>query len=450
MSLDPDAVGRRERAARVVETVAGLLADPARVAAITDAPDNAMELPEGPWTPWNAVALSDGYPAVSLLFAELGAADPARRGTAHEYLAAALASPAPAPQPRLFVGAGSLAFAAHAAAVGFGGYRTLLEKLDEGLVAWIRARARADRDRVLTGRPIGHWDGFDVISGAAGLGRYLLGRHEHAGGAAGEALCEVLTTLVAVAMADDVEVEGVRVPAWWVEHGVTAERVDRGGHLNFGLAHGVCGPLALLACAWRAGVRVDRQDEAMGRIVALLDRWRHADDAGPTWPMAVNLPALRDLDHRFERYREVWCYGAAGIARALYLAGTALGERRWQDEAHAALAGVHALAGGAVRDHTLCHGWAGLLQIFLRMAHDTASDDTAPHDYGAAVDMFAGRILDGFDPDEPFGFRYVHPTSMGKNRPGFLEGAAGIALALHCYATGRPPVTGWDTALLLN
>lgn len=34
--------------------------------------------------------------------------------------------------------------------------------------------------------------------------------------------------------------------------------------------------------------------------------------------------------------------------------------------------------------------------------------------------------------------------------PGLLTGAAGIALALHAYATDAPPRTSWDAAFLLR
>jgi hypothetical protein len=34
-------------------------------------------------------------------------------------------------------------------------------------------------------------------------------------------------------------------------------------------------------------------------------------------------------------------------------------------------------------------------------------------------------------------------------RFGLLEGAAGVALALHTAASGSPPVSGWDSCLLI-
>ncbi|WP_244187769.1 lanthionine synthetase LanC family protein [Streptomyces regalis] len=67
------------------------------------------------------------------------------------------------------------------------------------------------------------------------------------------------------------------------------------------------------------------------------------------------------------------CYGAAGAARAVYLAGAALNRADWRADAHAALRGaLTAASGELILDSALCHGWAGLLQIVLRMAHDSA------------------------------------------------------------------------------
>lgn len=100
---------------------------------------------------------------------------------------------------------------------------------------------------------------------------------------------------------------------------------------------------------------------------------------------------------------------------------------------------------GRVCDFALCHGWAGLLQITVRMAGDTGAAC-----YRSAADLLAARIIEGFAPEAAFGFRYTHPRlEIGPDRPGFLEGAAGIALALRSYAGGTPPATTWDAALLL-
>ncbi|WP_067459930.1 lanthionine synthetase C family protein [Actinomadura macra] len=429
---------------QIVESIADRLADPGRVADLTTRPGNELTLPSGVLRQWEPIGLSDAYPGVALLFAELAATDQAQRARAHAHLTAALAAEAPPPVPALFGGAVALGFAGHAAALASGGYGTLLSQLDEAIAGQVGRWARARRSRLAAGGTIGDWSGYDVITGGAGFGRYLLARHERTGDeATGEALRETLGVLVDLALAGTVTVDGREVPAWWVHHDMTRSHDVPGGHLNLGLAHGVGGPLALLALAWRAGVRVDRQDEAAAAIVALLNDRRLDDPAGPYWPHEITLD---EHDHP-GRTRDAWCYGAAGMGRAVFLAGTAFDEKEWRETGDAAVRGALTSSDErSIHDSALCHGWAGLLHIASRMGHDTG--DPA---YASAADGFAARLRETYDPDAPFGFRYVHPAAAHEtDRPGFLEGAAGIALALHCHETGAPPVTGWDAALLLD
>ncbi|KJS51707.1 hypothetical protein VM98_35680, partial [Streptomyces rubellomurinus subsp. indigoferus] len=69
-----------------------------------------------------------------------------------------------------------------------------------------------------------------------------------------------------------------------------------------------------------------------------------------------------------------WCYGTPGAARALFLAGTALGRADWRDAAVAAPA--DALADPAawhLAGARLCHGTGGRLRSVLRIAQDSVS-----------------------------------------------------------------------------
>jgi hypothetical protein len=436
----------RDQAAAVAEAIAGRLSDPAHVAAVADSPDNRMVLKDDVTaSPWHPVSLSDGYPALAVLFAELAKFDAGWRTTAHAYLTAALAAPVSG-AGGLYEGPTAVAFAAHSAARGYGGYQTLLAQLDRAIADRAKQRTAADLARISAGQPIHGWTGYDVVTGATGLGRYLLARHQHGGdGTVQEPLRAVLATLVAIATAADVTVDGCPAPAWLVRHDVMhASTAVAPAHVNLGLAHGLAGPLALLAIAWQHGVRVDGHEEAIGRIVGLLCRWRATDAAGPYWPHWISSDNLSGAVSPRPRTRDAWCYGSAGVARALYLAGVATGQAGWQDQAHEAMRAVLATGGGAIKDYSLCHGWAGLLQITARMAADTGDPQ-----YAEAASAFASLVAEGYDPDQPFGYPYRYPPSRVVNRPGLLEGAAGIALALHGYARGRPAATGWDAALLL-
>jgi lantibiotic modifying enzyme len=433
----------RSRATEIVADIASRLTSPGHVADIAAAPGNLLCYPGGDTPVWHPLRLSDGHPGVSLLFTELAAEQRELRGTAHAHLAAAVSSGIGLLPQTLFGGMAAIAFAAHCAAVCDGGYQ-MLATLDRHIADHAAHNARINRARVTAGAPIGAWNRYDVLTGAAGIGRYLLARY-----ASGEndsvepALTGVLDMLVAVALADDIVRDGLPVPTWWVD-----QELDQGmpPHVNLGLAHGVCGPLALLALAWQAGLRVERHDEAIAKIVALLNNWRFRDDIGPHWPQMVTLDLLRNQHMCPARYRDSWCYGGIGASRALHLAALALDRADWRGDAHAMLdSAIAHCDDNSIKDYALCHGWSGVLHVVLRIAHD--ENDPA---YFALADRLAGRVLAGFDPSASFGFRYQHALAPRElDRPGLLEGAAGIALVLHSYAAGQPPRTPWDAALLL-
>jgi lantibiotic modifying enzyme len=416
----PSAVTLTDQAVRVATEIGERLADPARVAAF----GRALDEPGATDPIWLPTGLGDGHPGVSLLLAELGRTAPAWRPRAHAHLAAALEAGLARAPLALHAGIVAVAFAAHVASTSFGGYTTLLAQLDQQISALTRQRCQEIR-AAATG-PVGSTETYDLLSGVTGVGRYLLARHDATGDpATGAAAADVLDLLATIALADDVTIEGITVPRWWATDA---------GHLNLGLAHGICGPLALLALD-------GRHAEAIERIVALLHRWR---GDGPSWPHWVTLDHYRDPNHPPPAGRGVWCYGTAGIARALHLAGTALHRPDWLADARATLDSALATASDdQIADHALCHGWSGLLQVTLRMARDTA--DPAYH---TAADTLAAKVLAGFDPAARFGYRYDQPwVPSTLDRSGFLQGAAGIGLALCSYANG--PST-WDSALLLS
>ncbi|MGI5269162.1 lanthionine synthetase C family protein [Nonomuraea sp. CA-218870] len=433
----------RARAAAVVTDLARRLADPAFVAGRAAAPDNLRPTPDGAGLPiWEPVCLTDGYPAVALLYAELAHDDPACRRVAHAYLAQAAAQAAHAPLGGLYSGHTALAFAASRAARRPGEYARLRTSIDERLTAEVQARLRPEWQRIEDGRAGTSFAAYDVIGGVTGVGRYLLDVEP-----ARAVLEEILAYLVALSRPQ--KDGGTALPGWWVSHTPFGEWSDGyGGHGNLGLAHGAPGPLALLALAWRAGVRVPGQDEAMARIARWMLDWHDSDGAGTYWPGWVRREDLDGPPAELPRSRTAWCYGVPGAARALQLAGMALGRPDWCRFAVEALRGTLALPEEqhGVQDAGLCHGWAGLLHLTRLVARD--ADDA---ELAGAADRLAVRALDLYDPQAPFGFRAAtqrHGTSV--DLPGFLEGATGIALALHAYAGDRPAESGWDAALLVR
>ncbi len=440
-SADGGDPGRsRQAAAAIVKDVARRLADPAAVAKAARHEDNVDRPPGGsPIHPWSGLTLAEGHPGVALLYAELSHRDSSYRRVAHAHLAAGSALVTPIPMPGLYAGAPALAFAAGTARRGPDDYATLLDGLDPHVLTRTRALVAGETERLDAGRAGTSMETYDLILGLSGLGRYLMTRGERHR----EALAGTLSCLVR--LTEPVRVHGRTVPGWWVPGapGLGQEAHYPRGHFNLGLAHGICGPLALLALAHEAGVTVPGQRDAIERITAWLLE-RRVD--GYRWPAAIGFDseAAGARDERADG-RTAWCYGTPGVARAVFLAGRALGRPEWRRGAVDAL--VRALDDPlALADCGLCHGWAGMLHIAGRTARDSADARLT-----ARLPALAARIIDAHDPSVPFGFRYADtpPGVWARHRAGFLEGAAGIALALHSYATDDAPAVDWDAALLL-
>jgi hypothetical protein len=404
----------------VVDHVATALANPAAVSAAVTATGGDR---------WVPLSLTDGHPAIALLYAELARADGAHRRTAHAHLAAGLTH-AGEPVFGLFHGPAALAFAAARAAQRAADYAGLLGVLDDRLAAWTARRLAPELERIAARTPGTAFAAYDVVSGVTGVARYLLQRGHH------DPVQEVLNYLVALS-----EPVG-ELPGWWVGHTPSPHGPSDhapSGHANSGLAHGVPGPLALLALAWRAGVRAPGQAAAADRIAGWLLEWSDVDNHGRYWPAGLDRVQLRDRPEPLAPARTGWCYGTPGVARALQLAGDAFDRPDWTATAVDALGAMlrRPPSGYGVSDAGLCHGWAGLLHITGTVARETGSTDLL-----AGADRLAARVVAAHEPDRPFGFRID-----GEDVAGFLEGAAGTALALQAWRTGG--TGGWDAALLV-
>ncbi|MFF4160934.1 lanthionine synthetase C family protein [Streptomyces sp. NPDC001678] len=429
--MDTPVDALRRRAADVVATVARRLADPAA--------ETARDV-----SAFRAASLSDGAPGVALLHAELARTDPAHRAAAHEWLrhGAALAARATAPGPQgLYGPVAALSFALHrAAAEGPGARSTARARLGDRVAELAVSRAGREERRLSERLGCTAFTAYDVISGQAGLGAHLL----ELGGPAEAAVARLVGALTSLAR--PVRADGRLLPGWWVALDGDSYRpvAPARGHANLGMAHGLPGPLALLALAWRQGVRVPGQRATITGFAEWLLARSRTDTAGPWWPGQLTAGPARSRPGR-----PSWCYGAPGIARALQLAGLALGVPRWQE------AGVEALRAALTRavsgeaepaaEAGLCHGVAGLLQTTWRVARDGGDPELAGHLPGLAA-----RLLDLVDEDRPFGFADAPGERPPEEHPGgFLTGAAGAALALHTFATDTAPATRWDRALLL-
>ena len=353
-------------------------------------------------------SLADGAAGIALLHLETGnqpaAQEALRRATVGGLSIAAGAS--------LFYGAPALAFVL--AATGHPGLAHARTILAEGTATVARQRVDAGHRRIDQHQQP-HYAEYDLIRGLTGLGVTLrrIGNHD--------LLRQILDYLVRLTEPLN------SLPGWWCRNGPgRTQPPPAGGHANFGMAHGITGPLALLALTLRDGITVHGHTAAIDRICRWLDTWQQHANGAAWWPQTLTRAELHHgTPAQQTPLRPSWCYGTPGIARAQQLAARALGDSARQHLAEAAFASCVTDPAQTRRltDRSLCHGTAGLLATAGRIT----ADGHTPTPLTLAEDL---HRLAGSAGDEP---------------AGLLTGTAGSDLA----ATGTT-TTSWDACLLLT
>ncbi|MEV6377685.1 lanthionine synthetase C family protein [Micromonospora musae] len=351
-------------------------------------------------------SLADGAAGIALLHLETG-----NRPAAYEALRDATAGGVSIGDgASLFYGAPALAFVL--AATDHPGLAQARAATADGTATVARRRLDAARRRIDQHQQP-HYAEYDLIRGLTGLGVVLRRLGDH------ELLRQVLDYLVRLT-----EPQG-ELPGWWCWNGPERRQPPpAGGHANFGMAHGITGPLALLALTLRDGITVAGHTTAINRISRWLDAWQQRTDGTIWWPQTITLTDLhRGTSAQRTPLRPSWCYGTPGIARAQQLAAQALHDTTRQRLAEIAFTTCITDPAQLRRltDRGLCHGTAGLLATARRIA----SDALTPVPLDLVNDLH----------------RHATPTT---NEPeGLLDGKAGVDLV-------TATTTAWDACLLLT
>jgi lantibiotic modifying enzyme len=278
---------------------------------------------------------------------------------------------------------------------------------------------------------------FELINGLSGFGVYLVERLPRP--RAAELLGSILDHLAATAEESDSGITWLTRPEW-----VPSRQRDwrPEGCYNLGVSHGVPGVLGFLAAARRAGFEDGRVAPLAAGIVRWLLGQRLPERVKSVFPSAI-VPGKAPVPSR-----TAWCYGDLGVAAVLLSAARAFGRPDWEKEALAIarLAARRPLEDVEAVDAGLCHGSAGLAQIFNRF-HQATGDEEMKE---AALAWYR-RTLDMRRPGEGIaGFlTYAGEESdpgTWKAEPGFLVGAVGVGLALLAAVSDVEPL--WDRVLL--
>ncbi|HEY1642107.1 MAG TPA: lanthionine synthetase LanC family protein [Streptosporangiaceae bacterium] len=307
--------------------------------------------------------------------------------------------------------------------------------------AWLSRQAQRIAgdlaDRRAAGDPYSRWAAYDVINGLAGIGRVLL-----AAVTAGQPAAEPGLTAALRALTTMIEAPHGTRPGWWLPASIHPPTVKtaRSGSAATGMAHGIAGPLAFLAAAHARGRAVPDQDTAIRHAAQWLLDWKATGTH--QWPASVTGAELDAHVARLAGRQDAWCYGTPGISAALALASQALDDHKLAQASQEAIASlaIRAARTWDADGPTICHGHAGVLQCAVLRQPAVAS-------------AAARAIAAAFDASRRFAIPHTE-NGATEDRPGFLTGAAGTALALALAEHGHLPSpavpTRWDSILLLS
>ena len=324
----------------------------------------------------------------------------------------------------LYSGATGIAFALQQASCEGLKYQGMLDSLHQFLLTHINSCYLDPLEENLRNKSPSFAAVYDVIQGLCGIGRYMI-EYLYISG------FEEIVRRIArafVGLSQPLQGDKYNIPGWFMrpEDRLNAKnrRLHPRGTFNLGLAHGVTGVLAFLSIAWIRGIREAGQRESMVRIATWTREKSFQSPKGIVWPYIVGFEEeVEKTCIKQQQARDAWCYGAPGISRTLFLTGEALNDVEMQSFAKSAFQDIflRSRLEWHLPGPTLCHGIAGLLLITKSMKEES---------YAKELEEI---LLTSYQEKSVWGFKDVEPSENGYSevdKPGFLEGALGVWLAL--------------------
>ncbi|MFD5988574.1 lanthionine synthetase C family protein [Streptomyces cyaneofuscatus] len=327
------------------------------------------------------------------------------------------------PSANLFHGAPAISTALHAA--GPHGFHSARNLLHDYIADLTRRRLTSAHNRIDAQHPSLPCE-WDLTRGLSGIGAFLL---EHQGDT--PITREVLRYLVR--LTEPLTIGQEVLQGWCAPNPVKHLSLPPSDYVHTGMARGIAGPLALLATAFRRGIRVPGHCEAIERVCAWLDLVRAGTAARPWWPQGIGRVSTELASLQDRPPPPSWSEGTPGVARALQLAGIALSNRQRQNLAETALLWclcdpkqLATLPNGGIAD-----GWAGLALTTWRAATDSPN-----HQLAQELPALLSTLTQHLQPGPQQG------------APGLLHGTTGIELVLYTLTVDLPLTSRWDTCLL--
>jgi hypothetical protein len=322
-------------------------------------------------------------------------------------------------------------------------YTNFLKQLNDVIISNTSDYLQQARRNLEDGR-VNSFD-FETIYGLAGIGRYLLNFKEDQ--EVNRIIKDILDYFILLNGKKDFN--GLLLPQYFITEGnqyIDDETNYPGGHLDLGLSHGICGPLAFLSISLENGFDQSNQTKTIEDMCEFLIRWGQEDAGGLWWPSKINLQELSTNQlQTTQKYPFAWCYGTPGVARTLWLSGRALHNDRYKEIALTTFKSLSKYPFEDLRltSPTFCHGVSGLLHLTFLMHLET--NDKELYQF---LQILRAKLLRYYNPENPLGFYDIDHNGLQTLSVGALEGTSGIIATLNAIEQDQKP--SWSSLFLVD
>ncbi|MGL5899486.1 MAG: lanthionine synthetase C family protein [Lactobacillaceae bacterium] len=396
-------------------------------------------------TPWEDTTLTAGYPALVVLFSELDKWFPNQRweDTAHEYLLTLQTSMMENgfyQEISIFSGLTGIAHAVRSASKDGVRYINFLRKIDEMIIQLMNNQMLQ-----LSGKSEGIEPfKLDVISGIVGAGRYLMKCPLKESKDVIEKSISILNGI-----SSSILVEGNEVEGWYVPVNNLFTQSDKfefpKGAYNLGIAHGVSGFISYLSL-----LKLDKhpiESASLYNMTEWLINRGEDRDYGLCWASILGIEEYTEpqINSR-NTTRDAWCYGSAGIGRAVYLAGKALNNTNYIKKSKDIFENIFRRGNKkwGLEGPSFCHGYAGLMHIVSQMFQDTK--DTFYKNFMYEIREY---VMNFYSNENIFGFMDEEGSNK-INKIGLIDGVSGILLSLLSTCDKKRDKYNWDLPFMIS
>lgn len=227
-----------------------------------------------------------------------------------------------------------------------------------------------------------------------------------------------------------------------------ASEVDRntGKAYSISLSHGMSSIAIFLSKVMSRGIEESRVNLLLSKTVNyILEQEVDKDKYGCYFSYTSIESAMGSI----VKSRLAWCYGDLGVAMALWRIGVSINNDVCKNKAIEVLDFSTSridLDSNMVKDAGICHGTAGIAQLFRRIYLDTGDDKfLRASNYWISETLKMAKWKDGLAGYKSW--QGINPEWV--NDYSFLEGISGIGLAL-LASIGDKSYSDWDEILLLS